>query len=395
MAIRSGFVQTQVSSSVFFRNVVGIWDPSDKDVSIDVAYCLFMENKIGVTMRPIRGYGQLGSLRLLDSSIFAYNGQAAELGLAYQVGQFQCTDLLFYGNDIAMGTSGIFRPLLSGFEGLLRNITFKDNRVGLKIGPQVFSLHLDKVNFMGSTEYNIHWLVTPMYSSWGGWLLDGTTVSWNATSSHEVFDKIFDAENTSDSSIVHISPLLLQAPFHHGMYQEGDCAGQCTVEWFNAEWVGLMDVDSLQSGLELKSGQGLRDALLNGYSPSNLSLAAFLEDQAAMLSALGGTLPGSPFSNTSTTSTTSTAPAPTPAPSTHITSTSLPAPLVVVEPVWIRANTTWSSNEVRTLASPVHILPGVTLTVEGEDSFAALTLDADTLSLSFSLFLQGFAAVLM
>ena len=329
--------QFEIERSVFFRNEIGT----------RLSYCqrckvidsLFLQNNIAMSARDASVW----------HSTFSQNARAMTSG-----DSFRLTDVLFYGNDMAFSANGV-----------LQNITFLDNRLGLNIAAKVNGL--SGINFLGLKEYHLHYTGTAIYD------LDLSSTYWNTTSLDELEADIYDALDGSGAGVVQIlgAESMPDAPFHHGMYQEDLCAGQCNQHWFNKNWSSLISGGAGTFGFfdperSLNSGQVLREALLTGHeTPSSMSLSSYMQDVAGLLEAVGafqtvGTttspLPSTTPSTTSTTTTTTTTLA------AHLIRG---ADIVLTEPMWIKQNTTWTSDGIRALAKKVEVLPGVTLTIEG------------------------------
>ena len=354
-AIRDGGysnTQLEIERSIFFRNDRGSRFPNCRSCSVTGS--LFLQNSIALSA----GYANVWH------STFVQNAKAmtCESNIVWCSG-LRLTDVLFYGNDMAFSQAN----------GVLQNITFLDNRLGLKVAAKVNGLN--GINFLGLKEYHFHYTGTALYN------LDLSSTYWNTTSLDEMEADIYDALDGSGAGVVQIlgAESMPDAPFHHVMYQEDLCAGQCNQHWFNKNWSSLISGGAGTFGFfdperSLNSGQVLREALLTGHeTSSSMSLSSYMQDVAGLLEAVGafqtvGTTTSPPPSTTpSTTSTTTT------------TTTTLAAHLirgadiVLTEPIWIKQNTTWTSDGIRALAKKVEVLPGVTLTIEGtRTSFAVL-----------------------
>ena len=339
--------QLEIKTSVFFRNDRGINLYSRGPWTLEGS--LFLQNNYATDL----GYGN----NLVSRTAFAQNGLALRCG-----GSVVLRDVLFYGNDISMEQA----------EGILRNVTFLDNRLGLKTGSKMGAL--DKINFLGPAEYHFHYTGTALYD------LDASLTYWNTSSVDEMEEEIYDALDGSGKGVVQIlqAESMPHVPFHHGMYEEDVCAGQCLQHWFNSNWSSLISAGAGTFGFfdperSLNSGQVLREALLTGHTTGGLSLSSYMQDVVGLLEAVAafqtvGTtkspLPSTtPSTTTSTTSTTTTL-------ASHLIAG---ADIVLTEPIWLMQNTTWTSDAIRALAKKVEVLPGVTLTIEGtQDSLAVL-----------------------
>ena len=341
-----GYSQPKVQRSVFFRNVYGCFLSSYREDN-PVEDSLFLQNKNAL----------YGSSAKVVRSTFAQNG------FAMSSGDLSLNDVLFYGNDIAIGQA----------EVLLRNVTFLSNRLGLTVVQSYRVRGLDKINFLGPAEYHLYYTGTSLYG------LDVSSTYWNTSSADEMEEEIYDALDGSGKGVVQIlqAESMPHVPFHHGMYQEDVCAGQCLQHWFNSNWSSLISAGAGTFGFfdperSLNSGQVLREALLTGHSTSGLSLSSYMQDVEGLLEAVAafqtvGTttspLPSTTLSTTtSTTSTTTTL-------ASHLIAG---ADIVLTEPMWLKQNTTWTSDAIRALAKRVEVLPGVTLTIEGTANSVAV-----------------------
>ena len=343
--------QLEIERSIFFRNDRGTSFPFCRSCSVRSS--LFLQNNIAM----FAGYASVWH------STFAQNAKAmtCQLDVVWCL-ELRLTDVVFYGNDVAFSRAN----------GVLQNVTFLDNRLGLQITKLI---GLSEINFLGSKEYHLHYTGTELFT------LDLSSTYWNSTSLDELEADIYDALDGSGAGVVQMlgAESMPDAPFQHGMYQEDPCAGQCNQHWFNTNWSSLISAGAGTFGFfdperSLNSGQVLRDALLTGHeTPSNMSLSSYMQDVAGLLEAVGafqtvGTttspLPSTTPSTTSTTTTTTTTLA------AHLIRG---ADIVLTEPMWIKQNTTWTSDGVRALAKKIEVLPGVTLAIEGTGtSFAVL-----------------------
>ena len=263
-AIRGGSTVLEIKGSVFFRNDRGM---DFNSYNWHVEDSLFLQNNLAMV-------GYYGNM---VRTTFAQNGQGiysrwygSNLGLK---------DVLFYGNDVAFDfTRDVFR-------GRLQNVTFLDNRLGLKTGGSMGIL--DKVNFLGLGEYQLHYSGTALYD------LDVSLTYWNTSSVDQMEEEIYDALDGSGKGVVQIlqAESMPHEPFHHGMYQEDVCAGQCLQHWFNSNWSSLISAGAGTFGFfdaerSLNSGQVLREALLTGHATSGLSLPSYMQDVAGLLEAV-------------------------------------------------------------------------------------------------------------
>ena len=347
-----GYAGLEIERSIFFRNHLGTYLEYCNICKVTAS--LFLQNNISMS----NGYTSV------RHSTFAQNAKAmASCDL-------RLTDVLFYGNDVAFSRA----------TGILQNVTFLDNRLGLQITSKLSEWHgapLYGINFLGSKEYHLHYTGTELFT------LDLSSTYWNSTSLDELEAGIYDALDGSGAGVVQMlgAESMPDAPFHHGMYQNDPCAGQCNQHWFNTNWSSLISGGAGTFGFfdperSLNSGQVLREALLTGHeTPSSMSLSSYMQDVAGLLEAVGAF----PFQTVGTT----TSPPPSTTPSTTSTTTTTTttlaahlirgADIVLTEPMWIKQNTTWTSDGIRALAKKVEVLPGVTLTIEGtRTSFAVL-----------------------
>ena len=351
----------EVKRSIFFRNDRGTGFPDCSRCSVESS--LFLQNNIAMAS---------GDANVVHST-FAQNGQAIACeSYLWSCDNLRLNDVLFYSNDIAVIQADRVILDYTRAKGVLQNVTFLDNHIGMKVLGKVEVMN--RINFLG-LGYHFHYTGTELFN------LQVSSTYWNTTSLDEVETHIYDALDGSGAGVVQIlgAESLPHAPFQHGMYQEDLCAGQCNQHWFNKNWSSLISGGAGTFGFfdperSLNSGQVLRDALLTGHeTPSNMSLSSYMQDVAGLLEAVGafqtvGTttspLPSTTPSTTSTTTTTTTTLA------AHLIRG---ADIVLTEPMWIKQNTTWTSDGVRALAKKIEVLPGVTLAIEGTGtSFAVL-----------------------
>eukprot|EP00435_Cladocopium_sp_Y103_P051840 s2157_g16.t1 len=257
----------EIKRSTFFRNDRGTAFPDCSGCSRSVIGSLFLQNNIAMSA----GYASVWN------STFAQNAKAmtceSDIGWCSDL---RLTDVLFYGNDVAFSQA----------TGVLQNITFLDNRLGLKIITKLTGLN--GINFLGLKEYHIHYTGTAIYSY--SWDLDLSSTYWNTTSLADIYDALF----LSGGGIRQIlgTDSMPDAPFHHVMYQEDSCAGQCNQHWFNKNWSSLISGGAGTFGFfdperSLNSGQVLREALLTGHeTPSSMSLSSYMQDVAGLLEAV-------------------------------------------------------------------------------------------------------------
>ena len=253
----------EIERSIFFRNYRGTY--LTYSYSSMTTGSLFLQNEIAMAAR----YASVWH------STFAQNAIAMTCHSNY--GDLRLTDLLFYGNDMAFSQAN----------GVLHNITFLDNRLGLKVAAKVNGLN--GINFLGLKEYHFHYTGTAIYD------LDLSSTYWNTTSLDEMEADIYDALDGSGAGVVQIlgAESMPHAPFHHVMYQEDLCAGQCNQHWFNKNWSSLISGGAGTFGFfdperSLNSGQVLREALLTGHeTSSSMSLSSYMQDVAGLLEAVG------------------------------------------------------------------------------------------------------------
>ena len=358
--ILAGGASSMITRSVFFSNVRGAhlsylscW--SCPVIHVDL--CLFLQNDVGIYDR---GYYHVQVTR----TTLAQNEQAVQYGRYASY-----NDMLFYKNDIAFYKS----------RSALGNTTFLENRIDMEIDSESDGA-LNSINFLGvENEYHIHYTGTSLLD------FDASFAFWNATSVNEIEEHIYDARDGSGKGLVRIlaAESMPQTPFRHGMYQADSCAGQCGQSWFNTNWSSLISAGTgsfsfFDADRSLHSGQELRDALLTGYeAPSGMSLSSYMQDLADLLGAVSnfqtvGTstspLPSTTSPTTTTTTTTTTTLA------EHLV---VGADIIMLDPVWIAENTTWTSADgIRALAARVEILPGTSLRIEGSgNSSLVLALD--------------------
>ena len=380
--------QLEIKTSVFFRNDRGINLYSRGPWTLEGS--LFLQNNYATDL----GYGN----NLVSRTAFAQNGLALRCG-----GSVVLRDVLFYGNDISMEQA----------EGILRNVTFLDNRLGLKTGSKMGAL--DKINFLGPAEYHFHYTGTALYD------LDASLTYWNTSSVDEMEEEIYDALDGSGKGVVQIlqAESMPHVPFHHGMYQEDVCAGQCLQHWFNSNWSSLISAGAGTFGFfdperSLNSGQVLREALLTGHATSGLSLSSYMQDVAGLLEAVAafqavavsttsGSLASTATTTISTGTQTSTVSQRGPATSNSFAtssdearSTTTASALAVGDgvnvttPLTLEANTTWTAG-LHTLGSTVTVLPGVTLIIQGNENIPAAAALVQCRSASGCFFLLGHA----
>ena len=253
---------TQIERSIFFRN-----DRGTSCRSCSVTSSLFLQNNISM----FADYD--GSYTSVRHSTFAQNAKAMA---SCDWCQLRLTDVLFYGNDVAFSANGV-----------LQDVTFLDNRLGLQIAVKLN--FLSGINFLGLKEYHLHYTGTELFTL-GLW-----STYWNSTSLDELEADIYDALDGSGAGVVQIhgAESMPDAPFQHGMYQEDACAGQCNQHWFNTNWSSLISGGAGTFGFfdperSLNSGQVLREALLTGHeTPSSMSLSSYMQDVAGLLEAVG------------------------------------------------------------------------------------------------------------
>ena len=352
----------EVQRSVFFRNVHGC-SLSSHEEGNGVEDSLFLQNK----------YALYYSFEVqVVRSTFAQNGWAM-----YYSGELSLNDVLLYGNDIAIDTPENI---------VLFNVTFLGNRLGLTVLQSFRVKVLDAINFLGPAEYHLYY-----YGSDYG--LDVSSTYWNTSSADEIKEEIYgDVQILQAESMPH-------EPFHHGMYQEDVCAGQCLQHWFNSNWSSLISAGAGTFGFfdperSLNSGQVLREALLTGHATSGLSLSSYMQDVAGLLEAVAAfqtvavsTTSGSAVSTATTTvstgTQTSTVSQTSPATSSSFATSSDEAHssttgsalamgdgVNVTTPLTLAANTTWTAG-LHTVGSTVTVLPGVTLIIQGNASIPA------------------------
>ena len=337
-----GSHRPEVQRSVFFRNIQGCYGRANS-----VEDSLFLQNQIALSRSSTK----------VVRSTFAQNGGAMSWG------DPSLNDVLFYGNDIAMDNSNC----------RLHNVTFLGNRLSLTVQDYYKVGVLDNINFLGPAEYHLYYTGTSLLG------LDVSSTYWNTSSVDEMEEEIYDALDGSGKGVVQIlqAESMPHVPFHHGMYQEDVCAGQCLQHWFNSNWSSLISAGAGTFGFfdperSLNSGQVLREALLTGHATGGLSLSSYMQDVEGLLEAVAA------FQTVGTT--TSPLPSTTPSTTTSTTSTTTTlashliagADIVLTEPMWLKQNTTWTSDAIRALAKRVEVLPGVTLTIEGTANSVAV-----------------------
>ncbi|CAE7824846.1 unnamed protein product [Symbiodinium sp. CCMP2592] len=345
-AIRAVRHTVTVQNSVFFRNHEGAFMDYGK-----IEDSLFLLNSIG-------GYSQRVQFR---NCMFAQNSK----GMRGRWPDFE--NVLFFENDIGYMSNDDGQSVYS-------NVTFLDNRISMQL---LDVADIRWTNFLGTVEYHLHYTASALYN------LDAGSIFWNTTSTDVVSSKIYDALDGSGKGLVRLltAESLPMRPFLHGMYSDGVCAGQCGQKWFNANWSSLIGAGAgtfgyFDTARDLRNGQALQEALLNGYRPdSNMDLSMYVLDIADMLGAVwayqtvGTTtspLPGtSSTARTTTTTTTTTVAA-------HLL---VGANTIMTEPVWLFHDTVWAASDgIRALAKQVTILPDVTLTIEGDENSTAVVL---------------------
>ena len=391
-AIRGGSTVLEIKGSVFFCNDHGM---DFNSYNWHVEDSLFLQNNLAMV-------GYYGNM---VRTTFAQNGQG--IYSTYYGSNLGLKDVLFYRNDVAFDfTRNVFR-------GRLQNVTFLDNRLGLKTGGSMGIL--DKVNFLGLGEYQLHYSGTALYD------LDVSLTYWNTSSVDEMEEEIYDALDGSGKGVVQIlqAESMPHEPFHHGMYQEDVCAGQCFQHWFNSNWSSLISAGAGTFGFfdperSLNSGQVLREALLTGHATSGLSLSSYMQDvaglleavaafQAVALSTTSGSLASTATTTVSTGTQTSTVSQTGPATSNSFAtssdearSTTTASALAVGDgvnvttPLTLEANTTWTAG-LHTLGSTVTVLPGVTLIIQGNENIPAAAALVQCRSASGCFFLLGHA----
>ena len=340
-AIRAVRHTVTVQNSVFFRNHEGAFMDYGK-----IEDSLFLLNSIG-------GYSQSVQFR---NCMFAQNGK----GMRGRWPDFE--NVLFFENDIGYMSNDDGQSVYS-------NVTFLDNRISMQL---LDVADIRWTNLLGTVEYHLHYTATALYNLGAG------SIFWNTTSTDVVQSKIYDAMDGSGKGLVRLlaAESLPTRPFLHGLYSDGVCAGQCEQKWFNANWSSLIGAGAGTFGFfdadrDLRNGQALQEALLNGYRPgSNMDLSMYVLDIADMLGAVWSyqTLGIS----TTTTTHVSTTTASATATSTSATSTSrlLESGVNVTEPVFLEADVNWTAG-LHTLASTVAVMPGATLTIQGDPDFPA------------------------
>ena len=256
--------------------------------------------------------------------------------------------------------------------GFLQNVTFLDNHIGMKVLGKVEVMN--RINFLG-LGYHFHYTGTELFN------LQVSSTYWNTTSLDEVETHIYDALDGSGAGVVQIleQNLCPMRPFSMACTKK-ICVPGSNQHWFNTNWSSLISAGAGTFGFfdperSLNSGQVLREALLTGHDmPSSMSLSSYMQDVAGLLEAVGA------FQTVG--STTSPLPSTTPSttPSTITTTTTLAAHLilgadiVLTEPIWVKQDTTWTSDGVRALRRRLKVLPGVTLTIEGTRTSLAVLL---------------------
>ena len=355
-AIRAVRHTVTVQNSVFFRNHEGAFMDYGK-----IEDSLFLLNSIG-------GYSQRVQFR---SCMFAQNGK----GMRGRWPDFE--NVLFFENDIGYMSNDDGQSVYS-------NVTFLDNRISMQL---LDVADIRWTNFLGTLEYHLHYAATALYN------LDAGSIFWNTTSPDVVQSKIYDAMDGSGKGLVRLlaAESLPTRPFLHGLYSDGVCAGQCEQKWFNANWSSLIGAGAGTFGFfdtdrDLRNGQALQEALLNGYRPgSNMDLSMYVLDIADMLGAVWayqtvGTTT-SPLPSTSSTARTTT----TTTTTTVAAHLLVGASTIMTEPVWLFHDTVWTASDgIRALAKQVTILPDVTLTIEGDENSTAVAPSSVSAQLSIT-----------
>ena len=265
----------EVKRSIFFRNDRGTGFPDCSRCSVESS--LFLQNNIAMAS---------GDANVVHST-FVQNGQAIACeSYLWSCDNLRLNDVLFYSNDIAVVQADRVIMDYTRAKGVLQNVTFLDNRIGMKVLGKVEVMN--RINFLG-LGYHFHYTGTELFN------LHVASTFWNTTSLDEVETHIYDALDGSGAGVVQIfgAESLPHVPFQHGMYQEDLCAGQCNQHWFNANWSSLISGGAGTFGFfdperSLNSGQVLREALLTGHeTPSNMSLSSYMQDVAGLLEAVG------------------------------------------------------------------------------------------------------------
>ena len=299
-----------VSSSIFFRNCQAISLSVWYCMSCIIEDCLFLQNDDGI-VGEFFGSGA-PSARYLKST-FAQNVQAVSRKVeSYNRGS-NFEEILFYQNEFAYSDVSGYQPAEE--ESFWQNVTFLDNHISMFLRS---SLHrLQRINFLA--PFHIYYIGTLLYD------LSLSLTFWNTTSEDDVEAKTYHAIDGSGQGLVRFldAESMPSSPFLHQMYQADPCAGQCVQNWFNTNWSKLIRADAGTFGLydvdqSLSSGQSLRDALLSGHHPTNMSLSMYMQDLIDLFDAVGayqtaGTttsrLPSTTPGTTLSTATTTTTPA--------------------------------------------------------------------------------------